>query len=344
MGTKQKYLKQLLYMVILLLIISSVLPWQTAWAGSSPQKTEGREFPNGEDARWDAFFGRELANYGVYGAIMVVVADGQVVLEKGYGYADAASQMPMDPERTILRAGSVTKTITALAVLQLAEEGKLDLDADVNDYLTAFKIPGTFAEPVTARDLINMTAGFDTRWVGIRATSQAELMPLSEYLARYMPARVLPPGKVRRYNDHELALAGYLVEVVSGRSYEEYVRQEIFEPLEMDHSSILLPDSQLGRAARGYPVGADPEQAYPFSYYYLQDAPGSGFNTTGRDLSHLMLAHLQDGSYLREDGSRVQVLQPGSMQAMHQTAFTYHPRLAGQANSFDEDFLTATVI
>ncbi len=338
MWTQAKIVKLFLALAILLFVLSPVQPIQFVRAGADRQENDTRELSGGDEDRWEAFFAREMANYDVYGAIMIMVKDGQVVSEESYGYADAASQTPIDPRTTILRAGSVAKTITALAVLQLAEAGQLDLDADVNKYLTAFKVPETFSEPVTARQLINMTGGFDTRWVGIRATSPDRLMPLGDYLARYLPARVLPPGTIRRYNDHELALAGYLVEAISGKSYEAYVRQAIFEPLEMYDSTFLLPDSQLSRAARGYPVGADPEQPYPFSYYYLQDAPGSGFNTTGQDLSHLMLAHLQHGRYLREDGSLAQILRPETMDAMHRTAFAYHPRLAGQANSFDEKF------
>ncbi|HZD58245.1 MAG TPA: serine hydrolase [Anaerolineales bacterium] len=290
------------------------------------------------EAFWDTFFSREMGALGVYGAVMVIIKDGEFLFAKGYGYADAASGTPMDPSRTILRAGSIVKTVTATAVTQLAEQGKLDLDADINNYLDLFKVPGTFPEPVTARHLINMTGGFDTRSVGIRVSSAEEVKPLGQYLAERMPPRVLPPGRYRRYNDHEVALAGYLVEVVSGMSYEQYVRQHIFEPLEMTSSSILLPGDQISRLARGYPVGRGPESAYPLSYYYLNDAPGAGFNTTATDVGHYMIAHLQNGLYTRRDGTDVRILADETARHMHQTAFAYHPSQPGQANTFDEKF------
>ena len=294
--------------------------------------------PAASEAIWDAFFSGRMKALGVYGAVMVMVQDGEIRFAKGYGYADAVSKTPMDPSGTVLRAGSIVKTVTATAILQLAEQGKLDLDADVNDYLTAFKVPDSFPEPVTARQLIHMTAGFDTRVVGIRAPSAAEVQPLGAYLAEHMPPRVLPPGRYRRYNDHEVALAGYLVEVISGLPYDRYIREQIFAPLEMASSSIVLPDDQIGRVARGYPVGGGPEDAYPLSYYYLNDAPGAGFNASAVDIGHYLIAHLQDGRYTRSDGTRVHILKEETARMMHQTAFRYHPLLPGQANGFDEKF------
>jgi len=292
--------------------------------------------PNSIEMYWDTYFEREMQTFGVHGAVMVMVQNNEVLFAKGYGYADAANQVPIDPESTILRTGSIAKTLTATAIMQLAEQGKLDLDTDVNNYLTLFKVPDTFSEPVTARQLINMTAGFDTRALGIRATSAATVQPLGEYLAEHMPPRVLSPGRYRRYNDHELALAGYLVEVISGMPYEEFVRENIFKPLQMKHSSITLPDDQLKNAARGYPVGGGANDAYPLNYYYLNTAPAAGFNATAIELAHYMISHLENGTYARDDGTVVRILEENTMQQMHATAFAYHSRIPGQANSFDE--------
>ncbi|MDX1436332.1 MAG: serine hydrolase [Anaerolineales bacterium] len=287
--------------------------------------------------QWDPFFEEQMKNFGVHGAVMVMVQDGQIVFAKGYGYADAEAGTPLDPETTILRAGSIAKTVTAVAVMQLAERGQIDLDADVNDYLEGYKVPGTFPQPVTARHLINMTAGFDTRWVGIRAGGPESIIPLEEYLQERMPPRVLPPGEVRRYNDHEVALAGYLVEQVSGMPFEEYARTNIFAPLDMDSSSFLLSPEASANAARGYPVDSGPEGAYPLSFYYLNTAPGSGFNTTATDIGRYMSAHLQPE--VAGSASAGLVLSQESMQRMHDDTFRYHPLLPGQANTFDERFL-----
>lgn len=287
---------------------------------------------------WNDFFSEQMEQFGVYGAEMVMVKDGEILFSQGYGYADADRQIPYDPERTIIRSGSIVKTVTAAAVMQLSEQGKLDLDADVNQYLTLFKVPEAFGQPVTTRQLINMTGGFDTRLFGVRVPSPEELQPLGQYLAKRMPPRTRPPGLLRRYNDHEIALAGYLVEVISGMPYEQYVQKYIFEPLEMNHSSITLPDDQLDQVVRGYPVGGGTDDAYPLSYYYLNDAPGGGFNSTGMDIAHYMMSQLQNGRYVRSDGGEVRILSEETAAAMHETAFRYSPYMVGQANSWDEEF------
>jgi CubicO group peptidase (beta-lactamase class C family) len=340
-----KQLKRFIWKVLLALIIlfSWLAPVAPVPAHAAPARRDALAAkdpidPAAIEAFWDDFFSREMNALGVYGAVMVMVKNGEILFAKGYGYADAASGTPVDPSRTILRAGSIVKTVTATAIMQLAEQGKLDLDADINDYLTAFKVPDTFPEPVTARHLINMTGGFDTRSVGIRASSAEEVKPLGAYLAEHMPPRVLLPGRYRRYNDHEVALAGYLVEVVSGMSYEQYVRDHIFQPLEMTDSSIVLPDDQISRVARGYPVGGSAQNAYPLGYYHLNDAPGAGFNATAIDMGHYMIAHLQNGRYTRSDGTTVRILAEETARLMHQAAFAYHPLQPGQANAFDEKF------
>ena len=337
----KRFIWKVLSALIILFIWLAPLALVPAHAAPAPRDALAPKDPIDPaaiEAFWDDFFSREMNALGVYGAVMVMVKNGEILFAKGYGYADAASGTPVDPSRTILRAGSIVKTVTATAIMQLAEQGKLDLDADINDYLTAFKVPDTFPEPVTARHLINMTGGFDTRSVGIRASSAEEVKPLGAYLAEHMPPRVLLPGRYRRYNDHEVALAGYLVEVVSGMYCEQYVREHIFRPLEMSGSSIVLPDDQISRVARGYPVGGGPESAYPLSYYHLNDAPGAGFNATAIDMGHYMIAHLQNGRYTRSDGTSVRILAEETARQMHRSAFAYHPLQPGQANAFDEKF------
>jgi CubicO group peptidase (beta-lactamase class C family) len=325
-----------LFLLAIFLIVSFVPGQaQTEMVSGQPQPLpSAREL----EATWDAFFKEGMPAYGVHGVVMVAVSGDKVIFSKGYGYADANREIPMDPNTTILRSGSIAKTLTATAVFQLSEQGKLDLDTDINQYMTQIKIPATFPEPVTARQLVNMTSGFDTRAIGIRAASREEIIPLEEYLAERLPPRVLPPGRYRRYNDHELVLAGYLVQVISGMAYEDYIQKYIFEPLEMNDSSIYLSDDLLNRAARGYPVGGGPQDAYPMNYYYLNTAPGAGFNTTAADMAKYMITHLQLGTYTQKDGTIVRILQESTARELQGTGFTHHPLLQGQANSFDEMF------
>lgn len=331
-------LRKIVFLILLSAIVTVQASTGSAHSGVHIAPAKINAASGDMEATWDKFFQQEMEAFGVAGAIMVAVQGDEVLFSKGYGYADLEKRAPMDPHTTILRSGSIAKTLTATALFQLAEQGKINLDADVNTYLTGFKIPATFPEPVTARHLINMVGGFDTRWVGIRASSLEEIIPLEEYLTQHMPPRVLPPGRYRRYNDHEVALAGYLVQVVSGMAYQDYVREHIFEPLEMRGSSIYLPDTQLPRAARGYPVGGGAEDAYPLHYYYLNTAPGAGFNTTAVDMAKYLIAHVQLGRYKQGDGIAVRILEEETALELHANGFSHHPMLLGQANSFDEMF------
>jgi CubicO group peptidase (beta-lactamase class C family) len=293
-----------------------------ARAGSLTNRAEVESFV-------DDFLAEKMTELDVPGVAIVMVKDGEIFLAKGYGYADQERKVPFDPERSIVRAGSIVKTVTATAVMQLAEEGKIDLDADINQYLSSFQVPDTFSQPITARQLLHYTAGLDSKFIGIRVPDETELMPLRDYLAHNLPPRVRPPGQIRAYNDIEIALAGLLVEEVTGMTYAQYVRQNIFQPLEMDSSSMIVPEGQLDRVAIGYSAGGP----YPLNYYYLNDAPGAGFNTTAMDLAHFMIMHLQDGAYQGR-----QVLAAETVQEMHRTGFTHHPRLPGIAYTFDEKF------
>jgi len=292
-------------------------------ADNSITRQEVENFLNG--------FTSEYMEYdNVPGMAFVMVKDDEVFFSKGYGYADVEKQVPFDPDQSIVRGGSMAKTVTALAVMQLVEQGKLDLDADVNQYLTHFQIPNTYDEPITARDLLHYTAGLDTRFIGIRVESMDEILPLSDYLAHHLTERVRPPGEIRSYNDLEIALAGLLVEEVSGMPYEEYVQEHIFKPLGMDSTSIYLPKEDEARVALGYQSNGQP---FPLNYYYLNDAAGAGFNTTASDLARYMIMHLENGRY-----GNVQLITDESAKELHTTRFQHDPHLPGIAYTFDEQF------
>jgi CubicO group peptidase (beta-lactamase class C family) len=141
----------------------------------------------------DSFMGRDMADLRVPGAVVAIVQNGNVILLRGYGVADSARGTPVDPDHTVFRLGSVTKPFTAIAALQLVEQGRLDLHADVNRYLRAFQVPEAFGRPVTAHDLLTHTAGFDTRLNGTAAGAENRVRSLAEYLASDLPPRVRPP-------------------------------------------------------------------------------------------------------------------------------------------------------
>ena len=320
--------------LLVLLVLASVLtmPMQsaTALAATAPSSTLEAMTPQTVETFVNGFASYALKSYDVPGLGFVMVKDGEVFFSKGYGYANVEKQVPFDPDQTIVRGGSIVKTITALAVMHLVEQGKLDLDADVNQYLTHFKVPNTYDQQITARQLLHYTAGLDTRFIGIRVKSMDEIPPLGEYLAHHLTDRVRPPGEIRSYNDFEIALAGLLVEEVSGMSYDQYVQEHVFKPLGMESSSIYLSKEDEGRVALGYRSDGQP---YPLNYYYLNDAAGAGFNTTVSDLARYMIMHLENGSY---DG--VQLLSEETAKELHTTRFQHDPHLPGIAYTFDEQY------
>jgi CubicO group peptidase (beta-lactamase class C family) len=294
----------------------------------SPQVAQGPTDPGELEAFLGAFFAERMEALGVPGAAFVLVKDGEVFTLKGYGYADLAGQVPVDPRTTVFRIGSTSKLFTATAVMQLVEEGKIDLDADVNRYLDRFQIPATYSEPVTMANLLTHTGGFNDRGIGAFARTPSDLEPLGAYLAGHMPERVMPPGEVTSYSNHGLALAGYIVEAVSGLAFEQYVAQQILQPLGMEHSSFAqpLPPELAAALASPYPSGLQPG---PMIYTPL--APAGMLSTTAEDMAHFLIAHLQDGRY-----GDARILDEDTAQQMHQRQFANHPDIAGWAYGFTE--------
>src|SRR3954469_161217 len=186
----------------------------------------------------DGFMSYSLAKDDIAGAVVVVVKDGQILTQKGYGYADVAAHKPVDPAKTLFRPGSVSKLFTWTAVMQLVEQGKLDLDKDVNTYLD-FKIPATYAEPITLRHIMTHTSGFEEVIKDLFVRDASQLRPLRDYVVNHVPRRIFPPGKIPAYSNYATALAGYIVERVSGKPYNDYVRDSILLPLGMNHSTFV---------------------------------------------------------------------------------------------------------
>jgi CubicO group peptidase (beta-lactamase class C family) len=262
------------------------------------------------------------------GAIVVVVKDGQVVTERGFGYSDVAAKKPVDPVTTLFRPGSITKTFTWTAVMQLVEAGKLDLDADVNKYLD-FKIPPRDGQPITLRNIMTHTPGFEEKYKYLMSNKPDTT--LEQYIKGWTPKRVFAPGKVPAYSNYGAALAGYIVQRVSGQPWADYVQTHILTPLDMSHSSVAMPfpASVLPNLAKGYHAGADGPEFYT---EYVPPAPAGNLAASGDDMAHFMIAHLQNGRY----GS-VQILKPETAIAMHATQPKVYPALNGMALGFVED-------
>jgi CubicO group peptidase (beta-lactamase class C family) len=287
------------------------------------------------DTWLDGYMPYALHSGDIAGAVVVVVKDGKVLTERGYGYADVKTQKPVDPEATLFRPGSVSKLFTWTAVMQLVEQGKLDLDKDVNGYLD-FKIPPKDGKPVTLRNLMTHTPGFEERAKRLFVADKSRLTPLKGYLVN-PPAVIYPVGEVPAYSNYGATLAGYIVERVSGEPFDDYVAHHIFQPLGMAHSTFdqPLPANLSPDMASGYFIASQP--AKPFEF--VNARPAGSVSATGADMARFMIAHLQDGRY-----GDAQILKPETARLMHTTTFTPVPPLPGMALGFYHEDRNGQVI
>ncbi len=295
-----------------------------------PDAASGHLLSAADAESWlDGYMPYALRTGDVAGAVVVIVKDGQVLLEKGYGYADVDKRTPVDPKSTLFRFGSVSKLFTWTAVMQLVEQGKIDLDADVNQYLD-FVIPPRDGKPVTMRNIMTHTAGFEERVMGLIGVESDGVAPLGEFLKQYIPARIFAPGETPAYSNYAAALAGYIVARVSGLSFDDYLDKQLFTPLEMADSTFRqpLPAGFQAHLSKAYSAASLP--AKPFEI--VGPAPAGSLTATGDDMAHFMIAHLANGRY----GSN-QILKPETATQMHGTALTILPGVNRMLLGFYED-------
>ena len=271
------------------------------------------------EAFLDGLIPSQLENRNIAGAVVGAVKDGEVLLTKGYGYADYANKKPVVASSTLFRPGSISKLFTTIAVMQLVEQGKLDLDRDVNQYVD-FPIAKGYAEPVTLRRILTHTAGFEETLKNLFVADARSMRPLRDYLVASMPARVFPPGKVPSYSNWAVSLAGYIVQRTSGEQFESYVGTHILQPLKMERSTFVqpLPPELREQMSNGYRFGT--EKALPFEF--VQAAPAGALSATADDICRLLLAFLGNGTV---EGATI--LKPESLQQIESRQFEVNPDL-----------------
>lgn len=269
-----------------------------------------------------------LEEADVAGAVIAVVKDGKVLFAKGYGYADVASRRPVSPESTLFRPGSISKLFTWTSVMQQVERGSLDLDRDINAYLD-FQVPPAFGRPITLRDLMTHRAGFEETAKDLFVGAPADLRPLSEYLPAHLPARIYPPGTVPAYSNYGATLAAYIVQRVTGQSFDAYVGEHILGPLGMTSSTFQqpLPAALAPRMSTGY----DRASAGPKAFELIEVAPAGAMSTSAADMTRFMIAHLQGGRF-----GTAQILQPATVETMHARQPGWPAALTGAALGFYE--------
>ncbi len=278
----------------------------------------------------DPLIAAQMEKEHIPGAVFVLVQNGRVLYQRGYGLANLATRTPVDPEKTIWRIGSISKVFTATAVVQLADRGRFKLTDDVNSYLTRFKVPATFPEPVTFEHLLTHTAGFDEIRPGTRAETAAGLLPICDFVSTRL-VRLRPPGRIISYSTYGITLAGCLVEQISGTSFENYLAQNIWRPLGMTRTNIVVPDSLRRDLAQGYECDSGSNKPADWEWYHT--TPASSINASGADMGRFLIAHLQNGRL-----GRAKIISAPAARDMHRRHVTSHPWLAGFAYGFQENF------
>ncbi|MFD8565068.1 serine hydrolase domain-containing protein [Streptosporangium canum] len=278
----------------------------------------------------DAFVPAQLKKHQIPGAAIAVVSGGRQVFAQGYGVADVDTGRSVDAAQTVFAPASVAKLITATAVMQLVEKGRIDLDADVNDYLTDFKIDDTYpGKPVTTAHLLTHTAGFAGGDYGTGAASPQQVHELGAHLADHEPGRIRPPGERAVYSNYGMGLAGYLVELRSGLPFHRYVQENILRPLGMTHTTMAQPEPEpVSRAlAPGYRLLNGRQVRAEGAKYGHMPPHGAGFRSTATDMAAFMRAQLSGGS---------PILEPESVRLMQGRRFANAEGTSGMGYGFQE--------
>jgi CubicO group peptidase (beta-lactamase class C family) len=318
-------------------IVAALLLALFVAVAANPALAAPSENPAELEAFMDGLIQNQMKEHNIVGVTLSIVQNGEIILLKGYGFADRESRKPVDPLKTLFRPGSTSKLFTWTAVMQMVEDGKLDLDTDVQEYLD-FQLPerlfgenNSEPEPITLRHLLTHTAGFEDQGSGLFVLSAEEMASLENLLKNNIPARVFPPGTVIAYSNYGTALAGYIVERLSGLPFAEYIEQSIFKPLGMQNSTFHqpLPDQIAANMAKAYKFSNG--EYHQGSFEYISALPAGSMSSTAEDMAKFMIAHLQYGRF-----GEIRILQEATALEMQSRLFSHHPAQDGMAYGFIE--------
>ena len=265
--------------------------------------------------------------------VVTIVRNDEVIFAKGYGFKDIEEHIPVDPESTLFRPGSTSKLFPWVAVMQQVEQGKLDLDTDVNEYLENFQIADTFDQPITLRHIMTHTSGFEDGGLGyLIIIDEEKILPLADAMERYQLLRVNPPGAQSSYSNYATALAGLMVANVSRLSFNDYIQKNILDVLGMKNSTFYqpLPTSLEDQMADGYQLENGSYVAKPFELI-ASFGPAGGLSSSGIDMAKFGNAILNLGEY---NGARI--LGEDTMRQMLSRSFSHDDRMMGMALGFYE--------
>ena len=274
----------------------------------------------------DSIIKSNIQSQNIPGAAYILVDKEKTLLKKGFGVATLGDKKnKVNPDSTIFRIGSITKTFTVAALLQLLEKNKINLHDDVNKYLSSVKVPNTFDEPITFHHLFTHSSGFDELG-GRRAFNKNELIPLGEFLNNNL-LRIRKPGVVSSYSSHAIALAGLLVEDISKVNLETYMKEKIWDPLNMEMTSMIIPEEQKSYVSPGYEYYNDTNNAQQWEWYHTY--PASEINSTVADMGKYIRMLLNLGA-----SNENQILSREMALAMQQQQLSSQKEVDGFAYGF----------
>ncbi|WP_019911106.1 serine hydrolase [Paenibacillus sp. HW567] len=309
-------------------ILAAVLLVPSTVAAADPEKNASPVNLNKAEIEAFAktFFQQKEIKDQLAGAVLVVVKNGQVLLNEGYGYADIGSHKPFDPDNTVFRVASVSKLFTAVGIMQLAESGKLDLDKDVQAYVPDVQIPNKTGAPLTLKHLMTHTGGFDA---GASEDPQ-KTYSLRDYIKATVPTVITTPGELYSYNNYGYDLQGYIIEKVAGLPFEEYMKKNLFAPLGMNNSDYIFTDKV--KKAIATPYDSSLKQAQQIVNVPVNQ-PAGGMFSTGTDMSKFLLAMLNDNP-----ASDHRILTEASIRAMEHNSVTIHPKVPGAGYGLESNY------
>lgn len=300
----------------------------------------GRIDGNRLNAFLDGLVEASMLQYNLPGAVVTVVEADQIVSSRGWGFANREERELASPANSLFRVGSISKVVTATALMQLVERSQIDLDQPVTRYLDPAPFPE--AEAVTVNHLLSHRAGFEDGYLGhFVADDEASDYTLEDYVNRFPPERVRGPGELSSYSNYSLAVIGEIIAKVSGSSFDDYLDQQVLAPLGMRKSSFreaadgmpdradALPPALAEARAQGYRYSGGMQKPNSRWWMHRGMAPAGSLSATAEDMARFMRLHLNGGEL---DG--VQLLRRETIEQMHSELSRNHPAVGGNAHGF----------
>lgn len=260
-----------------------------------------------------------MESFGIAGLTLVIMQGDSILHINGYGLADIESNTPVNSNSSIFGIASISKTFVATAAMQLVEDGRLELDRDVNCYLTSFQLAYRFNDSITVRHLLTHTAGFDYSNIGTSVRTEEDVIPLAQYLKKRMPPQIRPSGKAITYSNQGYALLGLIVEEVSGQPFHQYVKQQILNPLEMSKSGFKKQAELKENYVTSYLQKG--KQLIPYKPDLKLNYPAGGLNTTALDMGNYISMFLNNGTF-----KGIEILDSTTVAKMFHSSFRHYKK------------------